>query len=137
MTNNDIKFLLLTVGGGIFVLTLGAHGILNRKKINKISDFYMSINFLLEGVIMIPFFILSLFFWLYAKEVNFMSKNVYYLLASMLLGLSMLAAGAHGILNKKKINNSGFFKISISQLIGSIFIFVGEVVYCLVWGWPK
>ena len=136
MTNTDIKFLIVMAVAGIFGVALGLHGILNKKKINRMSDYYMSINLLLGGMIIVPLFLFSLlFFWLDLKGMSPINKKTYYVLATEWGAIAFLISGLHGIINKKKINNKQFYGLCVSGVISSLIAIIGMIAIAMKWGW--
>lgn len=137
MTTDDRKFLLMLCVIMLFCIGVGLHGIMNRKKINKVSDYYMSVNFLLGGVLLIPCILMSaIYFGLKAKNTTLFNENTLYLILLFWLGLAELTIGLHGLLNKKKINNPAFDRFSEASVITFVLVVIGIVVWVWLWGWP-
>ena len=137
MTNTDIKLLLFggisTIGGLIF----GLRGVLSRKKINKKSDFCMSVNILLTGIAMAIFLVFFLFFRITPIGLSMMSEKRFDTLGLIWLAATFFVYGIHGVVNKKRINNPMFFQFCLMGLIGSLILAIGTVLTLYRWGWPK
>ena len=137
MTNTDIKILLFAGVSGVACLISGLRGILNREKINKISDFYMCIDLLLLGIMSTILLLFFLFFRVTPIGLSMMSEKRFDMLVWVWFMIFFFVGGVYGILNKKKINNYMNFQLSIYGVGASIIAAIGVVAFLLQWGWPK
>ncbi|NTW98477.1 MAG: hypothetical protein HGB35_00775 [Geobacteraceae bacterium] len=118
MTGVDIRLLLLA-GFGSFGCFLGGIRLLKRKK--DVSAFHMAINLFLGAGLFTIFLVACLVFYLTeALGYQLVNKNIFYLLGTIWLGAGLFVSGLYGILKKKEIRDVAFFRLSVTQLLGSI-----------------
>ena len=114
---------------GVFFILSSINSILNKKKINNESDYLMSLNTFMLGVLFLFLFLASLLFYQYGKTV--IKENAFYLIMIAGISFGFFIVGMHAILNKKKIHNLVFLQFSKTQLGGAIIGFIALIVLLL------
>ncbi len=136
MTATDIQLLIYAGLGGIPILIIGIHGILNRKKINSVSEFYTSAGLLFAGSMMFVFLIFLLFFRFTPIGLSMMSEKRFDVLGIFFGIITFFVWGTYGIVNRKKFSKPAR-QIDVAAVVGSIISTIGIIIFLLRWGFPK
>ena len=137
MTFDDKKLVVLVCLITVGCLAVGLHGVINRKKRNSESDYYMSLNILLEGILFFPCAVFTLFyFWKLSQGITFFHKNIFGLAILAYGGIAGLVVGIHGLKYKKKINDQAYDRFSEAWILTFVLVVVGIAAWVWLWGWP-
>jgi len=133
MSKENVMFWFM-IGAGIVSivsLVLGLSGFSEKEKINKSSRYYISVNHLINGIMLAILFILSMFYvfdWIGSTN-----KASFFSLIEIGAIFTLFISGMYGVLNKKKINNPIFSRFSRQGVILSMILTVSLVAFWLRW----
>jgi len=133
MSQEMIVFALM-IGIGIVAIifiVLGILGLSEQERINKSSKFYISVNWLIAGILLIPAVMLYMF-----HRVNWIksiSENCSDILSGALIIIAMFVSGLYIILNKEKIDNPMLIGFARRGFVFSIMGIIALVYWWIKW----
>jgi NADH:ubiquinone oxidoreductase subunit 2 (subunit N) len=128
MTGIDIKLFIV----GIVCLIVGGYGVLNKKRIKK-TNYYICKNLLLTAAMMIPFFLFVLFSKFTSTGRNIVDQSAFTLISTLCITALLFVVGLDGYLKREQIKNEMYYQFSVMQLIGSIILVVGTIIFWFKW----